>query len=216
LINLFFNILISYLIGSLSGSLILGRFKGIDIRKMGSGNAGGTNAFRTQGFLFALGVIIFDVLKGFVSAKFISTLKLFNLGISLNINSELGILICGMSAVLGHVYPIFHKFKGGKGAGAAIGMLLCLHPISVVFAVLIWTIVLILTGFVGLGTIIGGSSIPIYLFITGESSEFIYFPIISIILALFIFFTHRTNIQRMLKGTENQFEKAMLLKKYLK
>lgn len=212
MISLSFNILISYLIGSLSGSLILGKLRGIDIRKMGSGNAGGTNAFRTQGFLFAIGVVLIDVLKGFVSAKYISTLNFE--GLSFNINSdfnELNILLCGLSAVVGHVYPIYHGFKGGKGAGAGIGMILALNFPSLGIAISLWIICLILTGFVGLGTMIAASSIPIYLFIT-ENHKLEYFPIFSIFLAIFIIFTHRSNIVRMIKGEENQFKKAMLLK----
>lgn len=209
--DLLFNILFSYLVGSLSGSLILGKLKGVDIRQLGSGNAGGTNAFRTQGFLFALGVVLIDILKGFVAAYFISDLTLFNSGV--NINEELLKLICGITAVVGHVYPVYHGFKGGKGAGAAMGMLIALHPVSLGLAVLLWTIVLVITGYVGLGTMVGASSIPVYLFASGEHSNFTFFPLISVALALFIIFTHRSNIQRMFAGNENRFEKAMLLKR---
>lgn len=212
MINTLINILISYLIGSVSGSLILGKIKGVDIRQSGSGNAGGTNAFRTQGFLFALAVVLIDVLKGFIAAEYISRLNLF--AADVQISTELGILICGLMAVVGHVYPVYHGFKGGKGAGAAMGMLIALHPLSLVIAVSLWVIVLVSTGFVGLGTMMGASSIPVFLYITGEASKFLFYPILSIILALFIIFTHRSNIQRMLAGNENRFEKAMLVKRF--
>lgn len=205
------NITLSYLLGSLSGSLIIGKLKGVDIRSMGSGNAGGTNAFRTQGLVFAFGVIIIDVLKGYISAKYISDLMLFNaefLG-----NAELNLLLCGLAAVVGHVYPIYHGFKGGKGAGAGMGMLLALDPSSLGIAILHWILVLILTGYVGLGTMIAASSIPIYLFISESYLNFVYFPMLSIGLALFIIFTHRSNIIRMKNGNENQFEKIMILKR---
>ena len=107
--NTIINIIISYIIGSFSGSLIIGKFRGVDIRKSGSGNAGGTNAFRTQGFIFALFVVLIDVLKGFISAYFVSK---FTYG-SMEFwgNTELNILLCGFFAVFGHVYPIFHGFK---------------------------------------------------------------------------------------------------------
>tara|TARA_S200000501_G_scaffold378908_1_gene444841 strand:+ start:7551 stop:8198 length:648 start_codon:yes stop_codon:yes gene_type:complete len=209
--NTILNIFLSYLIGSFSGSLFLGKLKGVDIRKHGSGNAGGTNAFRTQGFVFALGVLMIDILKGYICAKYISYFMLLNseyIG-----TSELNILLCGLSAIIGHVYPVYHKFKGGKGAGAAIGMLLALHPTSVGIALLHWIIILILTGFVGFGTMVAASSIPIYLYISGENLTFNYYPILSIFLALFIIFTHRSNILRMINGNENQFEKAMIIKK---
>ena len=209
--NTIINIIISYLVGSISGSIILGKLKGVDIRNLGSGNAGGTNAFRTQGLVFAFGVIIIDVLKGYISAKYISDLMLFNaefLG-----NAELNLLLCGLAAVVGHVYPIYHGFKGGKGAGAGMGMLLALDPSSVGIALLHWILVLILTGYVGLGTMIAASSIPIYLFISESYLNFVYFPMLSIGLALFIIFTHRSNIIRMKNGNENQFEKIMILKR---
>ena len=209
--NTIINIIISYLVGSISGSIILGKLKGVDIRNLGSGNAGGTNAFRTQGLVFAFGVIIIDVLKGYISAKYISDLMLFNaefLG-----NAELNLLLCGLAAVVGHVYPIYHGFKGGKGAGAGMGMLLALDPSSVGIALLHWILVLILTGYVGLGTMIAASSIPIYLFISESYFNFVYFPMLSIGLALFIIFTHRSNIIRMKNGNENQFEKIMILKR---
>ena len=209
--NTIINIIISYLVGSISGSIILGKLKGVDIRNLGSGNAGGTNAFRTQGLVFAFGVIIIDVLKGYISAKYISDLMLFNaefLG-----NAELNLLLCGLAAVVGHVYPIYHGFKGGKGAGAGMGMLLALDPSSLGIAILHWILVLILTGYVGLGTMIAASSIPIYLFISESYLNFVYFPMLSIGLALFIIFTHRSNIIRMKNGNENQFEKIMILKR---
>ena len=202
---------ISYIIGSISGSLILGRLWKVDIRTLGSGNAGGTNAFRTQGLVFAFGVIIIDVLKGYISAKYISDLMLFNaefLG-----NAELNLLLCGLAAVVGHVYPIYHGFKGGKGAGAGMGMLLALDPSSVGIAILHWLLVLILTGYVGLGTMIAAISIPIYLYVSESYLNFVYLPILSIGLALFIIFTHRSNIIRMKNGNENQFAKIMILKR---
>ena len=211
MINVLLNILISYLIGSISGSLILGKIKGVDIRELGSGNAGGTNAFRTQGFLFAFGVVLIDALKGFIAAEYISKLNLF--GTDVQISTEFGILICGLTAVVGHVYPVYHGFKGGKGAGTAMGMLIALHPLSLILAVSLWVIVLVLTGFVGLGTMIGASSIPVFLYTSGEVSQFVFYPILSIILALFIIFTHRSNIQRMVAGNENRFEQAMLIKR---
>ena len=208
--NTILNIILSYFMGSLSGSLILGKLKGVDIRELGSGNAGGTNAFRTQGFTFALGVIIIDVLKGYISAKYISDLMFLKSGFIGTY--ELNILFCGLAAVVGHVYPIYYKFKGGKGAGAGMGMLLALHPLSLGIGILNWILILILTGFVGLGTMVAASSIPIYLYISGENLVFNYYPILSIFLALFIIFTHRSNIVRMIKGNENQFKKAMIFK----
>ena len=201
------QIILSYLIGSISGSMIIGKFKKVDIREMGSGNAGGTNAFRTQGTLFALGVIIIDIFKGFAATYYI--------GMGFGFVSSLS-LICGFASVIGHIYPIYHQFKGGKGAGTLIGVLLALPLSGIVIPtlILIWLTILVLTGYVGLGTIITGICFPLYLYLfSNQISELMIFGILCSIL---IIFTHRSNIVRMYKGEENQFEKIMILKKILK
>ena len=209
------NCILSYLIGSISGSMVLGNLKGIDIRKMGSGNAGGTNAFRTVGPIFALGVIIIDILKGYISVIYISQLNFLNY--SIIGSSEIMNIICGISAVLGHVYPIYYNFKGGKGAGTLIGIIAALFPFkSLMYAILSWIIVLIFTGYVGLGTIIAGITLALnayVIFVGTEFSEYIYF---AFLMAIFIVFTHRENILRMLNGNENKFEKIMIFKKFRK
>ena len=201
------RIILSYLIGSISGSMVIGKFKKVDIREMGSGNAGGTNAFRTQGALFALGVIIIDIFKGFAATYYI--------GMGFGDVSSLS-LTCGFASVIGHIYPIYHQFKGGKGAGTLIGVLLALPLSGIVIPtlILIWLVILVVTGYVGLGTIITGISFPLYLYLfSNQASELMIFGILCSIL---IIFTHRSNIIRMYRGEENQFEKIMILKKILK
>ena len=201
------RIILSYLIGSISGSMVIGKFKKVDIREMGSGNAGGTNAFRTQGTLFALGVIIIDIFKGFAATYYI--------GMGFGDVSSLS-LICGFASVIGHIYPIYHQFKGGKGAGTLIGVLLALPLSGIVIPtlILIWLVILVVTGYVGLGTIITGISFPLYLyFFSNQVPELMIFGMLCSIL---IIFTHRSNIIRMYRGDENQFEKIMILKKILK
>tara|TARA_Y100001970_G_C14212255_1_gene847593 strand:- start:562 stop:1182 length:621 start_codon:yes stop_codon:yes gene_type:complete len=199
------RIMSSYLLGSISGSMVIGKLKNVDIRNMGSGNAGGTNAFRTQGAFFALGVITIDILKGFIAVYYIG------MGTG-NINTLA--LVCGFASVLGHVYPIYYNFKGGKGAGTLIGVLLALPlpSLTILILILIWLLVIVMTGYVGLGTILTGLSFPIYLYISPDiiSNELMGF---SIACSLFIIFTHRSNIKRMIKGEENQFKKIMIFKK---
>ena len=186
----------------------MGKFRKVDIREMGSGNAGGTNAFRTQGALFALGVITIDILKGFIATYYVG------MG-----NGEISALslTCGFVSVIGHIYPIYHNLKGGKGAGTLIGVLigLSLPPYTILILIGIWLLVLILTGYVGLGTILTGLSFPIYLYISPDnvSNELMYFGVAC---SLLIFFTHRSNIIRMYEGNENQFEKIMIFKKLFK
>ena len=199
------NIILSYLVGSISGSIVLGKLKGIDIRTMGSGNAGGTNAFRTVGVFFALGVIFIDILKGIVAVIFISKLNLFS-----PVNHELITISCAVSAVLGHVYPVYYKFQGGKGAGTLIGIIAVLFPLKcLIFAICSWIITLIITGFVGLSTIIAGVVLSTGAYYLEVSTNYFYF---SLIMSFFIIFTHRSNIIRMLRGEENQFKKIMLFK----
>ena len=215
IVQIIINCILSYLIGSISGSMVLGKLKGVDIRKMGSGNAGGTNAFRTVGPLFALGVIFIDILKGYISVIYISQLNLMD-AVNLSSNEVMNIA-CAISAVLGHVYPLYYNFKGGKGAGTLIGIIAALFPFKVlIYAVSSWIVVLVFTGYVGLGTIVAGITLAVnaYIIFSGtEFSEYIYF---AISMALFIIFTHRTNIVRMLNGNENQFEKIMIIKKLFK
>ena len=119
MIALISKVILAYLLGSVSGSLLLGRFKNVDIRAQGSGNAGGTNAFRTQGLLFALGVVLIDVGKGFIAAWWIPSLDFGELHGNMEVNTL--VMACGFAAVLGHCFPIWHGFRGGKGAATAVG-----------------------------------------------------------------------------------------------
>ena len=203
------NIILSYLLGSISGSMILGKIKGVDIRTMGSGNAGGTNAFRTVGAIFALGVIFIDILKGVVAVLYVSQLNFISM-YSLNISNEIIHIVCAIAAVLGHVYPIYYNFKGGKGAGTLIGIIGVLFPQCIVYALLGWLITLMFSGFVGLATMIAGLVLVITAFLFKIHYIYFYF---SILMALFIIFTHRSNIKRMIDGTENRFKKIMLFKR---
>ena len=199
------RIIFSYLVGSISGSMLMGKISGVDIRTMGSGNAGGTNAFRTQGTIFALSVVLIDITKGYLATYYISG--------DFGQGSLIGV-ICGIAAVLGHVYPLYYNFKGGKGAGTLVGILIGLYPFGLLLSFSVWFIILILTGYVGLSTMLAGISFPIIIhyqnFMGGLNSTIGSF---SIIMALFLVFTHRSNIARMLEGSENRFEKVMIFKK---
>ena len=202
---------LSYLIGSTSGSVLLGKLKGVDIRNLGSGNAGGTNAFRTQGAAFAAGVVFVDIMKGIISAKFFSAMN-FPI-FSGTLDPNLLIILCGIAAILGHVYPIYHGFRGGKGGGAAVGMVFAISWPTISLAILLWLVILLLTGFVGLGTMLGSISVIYFAHYFKDAINNPYFLPFTILLSLFIIYTHRSNIKRMLHGTENRFEKAMIFRK---
>ena len=151
-------LLVAYLLGSLSGSLLLGRARGVDIREHGSGNAGGTNAFRTLGGRFALGVALVDIAKG-VLATWLA-LRLAPVGQPLSVSGH-GYAAAAM-AVVGHVWPLWHGFRGGKGAATAAGGLLMLWPWVLPPLLLAWLLVLLASGYVGLATVLaacgGGGS----------------------------------------------------------
>jgi len=210
--ELIVKLIISYFLGSVSGSMLMGKLKGVDIREMGSGNAGGTNAFRTQGVLFALAVLFVDVIKGFIAVQFISSLNINGFLMGSEINIEKLSIVCGCGAVLGHVYPLYFNFKGGKGASTLVGVLLALFPAGLAICLLFWGMSLILTGYVGLSTIIAGIILPISTAIYFAGGMGTSFGIFTMIISLFIIYTHRSNIRRMLSGNENRFEKAMIFR----
>ena len=203
---------ISYLLGSISGGMLMGKIKQVDLRKIGSGNSGGTNAFRTMGAQFALAVLFIDVIKGFIAVQFISSLNINGFLTGGEINIEKLSIVCGCGVVLGHVYPLYYKFKGGKGAGTMVGVLLALFPAGLAICLLFWGVSLILTGYVGLSTIIAGIILPISTAVYFAGGLGTSFGVFTMIISLFIIYTHRSNIRRMLNGNENRFEKAMIFR----
>jgi len=201
---LIIKIILSYLLGSVSGSLLLGKFRKVDIRGQGSGNAGGTNAFRTQGLVFGLGVVIIDVSKGFFATRWISSMEF---GASLLAAEPVFLMmICGFAAILGHCFPIWHGFRGGKGAATLVGALIVIEPWLLLPLVITWLLTLVITGYVGLSTVFAGFSlVPAAWWLNNH-----VLMIFSAILALFLLFTHRENMRRLRNGTENRFERLRL------
>jgi glycerol-3-phosphate acyltransferase PlsY len=205
--------LISYFLGSLMGAMIVGKLRGgVDIRTMGSGNAGGTNALRTQGFMFALGVVIVDVGKGALATGLVPGLDIPFVGTDPEISRTWLTLCCAAAAVAGHVWPIYHGFKGGKGGATLIGTLFILAPTLIIVVLLAFASVLIVTGYVGLATMTAATSLPVWLAITRLPADQPLF-IFSAVMALFIIYCHRSNIERLRNGTENRITKVMLFAK---
>ena len=200
--GLLIKALIAYLVGSVSGSMVMGKVRQVDIRKSGSGNAGGTNAFRTQGFSFALAVVIIDIGKGVLAASLVPMLNMGPLGDALSREGQA--MVCGLMAVVGHCYPVWYGFRGGKGAATAVGALLVIGPPVIVPMLIVWVLTLVLTGWVGLATILAAiTMVPAFIWLDASASG-VWF---SVILAAFIVFMHRSNIRNLLNGTENRFEK---------
>ena len=203
--------LLAYLLGSLMGSLIVGRFYGgVDIRNQGSGNAGGTNALRTQGKVFALWVMIIDIGKGVAAAWLVPVIPLPVPGGEMFADPWTA-AVCGMLCIVGHVFPLFFGFRGGKGAATYVGVTAVLAPLALIPGLVVFAGTLTLTGFVGLSTVLSTWAIALFAAVYwGLSSPAFTF---GLAMALFILYTHRSNMQRLMAGNENRFERAMLLRK---
>jgi glycerol-3-phosphate acyltransferase PlsY len=213
LFELGIKFLISYLLGSISGALTVGKVKNnTDIRDMGSGNAGATNALRTQGFFFALVVVIIDIGKGVVAPLYVSTMELPFFAHEPQIDQQILTLICAAAAVIGHVWPMWHQFRGGKGAATLLGAYLVISYPLVIIMLISFFALLSLYGFVGLATIISGFSVCIYLGVIGipiNSPLFLF----SFSMAIYLAYTHRSNIQRLIEGSEPRNEMVMIFRK---
>jgi acyl phosphate:glycerol-3-phosphate acyltransferase len=200
--------LVAYLVGSLVGALLLGALKGVDIRTLGSGNAGGTNALRTQGTRFAVGVVLIDVAKGWFAAGILPDLPLAGLAADPSVDRAWLTVGCATAVTLGHVYPVWYEFRGGKGAAPLIGVLLGVAPRLLLPMLIVWLCVVMLTGYVGLATMLGALSLPVVIVLRGShGSALLTF---AVGMALFVVYTHRDNIARMRAGTENRARRLWL------
>ncbi|MBS0373567.1 MAG: glycerol-3-phosphate 1-O-acyltransferase PlsY [Proteobacteria bacterium] len=202
--------LLAYLAGSMIGALILGAFRGVDIRRLGSGNAGGTNALRTQGVWFALGVVVIDVAKGWFAARVLPGLPLPAIPLDPAVGRRWLAAACATAVTLGHVYPVWWEFRGGKGAATIIGVLLGLEPALLAPVLGVWLVVVLLTGYVGLGTILAVLALPlaVHWWQPNEAALLAF----AIAMAAFVIYTHRENIARMRAGTENRARRLWLLR----
>ena len=199
------KILASYLVGSMMGGLILSKVTGAeDIRKVGSKSAGATNALRTHGKVFGASVFIIDILKGllavFVIAKIPSPVEAQSL---LSVQwLQVG---CGLAAFFGHLYPVFFGFKGGKGVATLLGAMLGLSPVLLLVALLGWLIIFLLTGYVGLASVSAGVIAALAAGFWQPADFLSPLGIFTLISAGLLIYTHRSNIQRLLAGTEHRF-----------
>tara|TARA_B100001250_G_C19785730_1_gene784035 strand:+ start:348 stop:968 length:621 start_codon:yes stop_codon:yes gene_type:complete len=204
------------LIGSFPTSILVSHFlRKIDIREFGSHNAGATNVFRVLGWKPGFFVIIVDVFKGWLPTYLVA--DYFITFFSDNI-FEIGVIkiFFGFAAVIGHSYTIFANFKGGKGVGTLLGMLIALFPIAIPLCMLIFALSLIFTGYVSVGSILASIFLPISLItlpLIGVTPPSLSLIIFSLLIPFFVIFTHRSNISRLRSGNENKFEKVMIFKK---
>jgi acyl phosphate:glycerol-3-phosphate acyltransferase len=189
-------LLASYLVGAIPTSYLAGRlFHGIDLREHGSRNLGATNVYRTLGWRYAVPVGLFDMLKGAVPVL------AFAPRVS---DSQLFALACGIAAILGHVFSVFVRFRGGKGVATAAGVMLGLTPLAIGVAALVWLAVVALTGYVSLASIAGAAVFPLAVFLLErpDRPEILW---LDALVAVAIIWLHRANIRRLLNGTESRF-----------
>ena len=208
--DFFLKMLLAYLLGSVVGSLLVGRLRGgVDIRMMGSGNAGSTNALRTQGMAFGIWVIIIDVAKGVVAAALIPRLAIPAIGAATGEQAAWLPAVCGFAAVIGHVFPVWHGFRGGKGVATLVGAYAGLQFILLAPLVASWLAVIVVSGFVGLASIAASLAVPVYLLLRDGAR---LTPLLGFALACaaLVIYTHRGNVRRMRAGSEPRARKLWL------
>src|SRR5688572_21578407 len=189
-------LLAAYLTGAIPTSYIVGRARGVDLRKEGSGNLGATNAFRVLGWRAATPVFIVDIFKGFFPTFFFPQwdhADIPNLA-----------LAYGAAAIIGHVFSVYVRFKGGKGVATSAGVLLALAPVPVLVALIIWAALVFTTGYVSLGSIVSAAVLPFVVLATQGTTPVFW---LSVGLAAFVIFAHRANIKRLMRGEEHSFRK---------
>ena len=204
------KVLVAYLLGTLMGSLILGRLRGVDIRSMGSGNAGATNALRTQGKLFGFLVLLIDVAKGVFAVWWLPAAALPAVGLDPGLPREWLTLACGFAVIVGHVYPVWFSFRGGKGAATVAGVVAAVDLRLLLPLLVSWFVVLLLTGYVGLATMLSGVALVIAVYVLEPDNV----PLLGFcaLVTLFVVYTHRGNIARMRAGQENRVRRLWLFR----
>ena len=211
--DLLLKVLLSYLLGAIVGSQLVGRLKGgVDIRKMGSGNAGATNALRTQGKSFALWVLLVDLGKGLIAVRLLAPMLFPGLEPPPLYIATWEPVVCGLMAIVGHVYPAWHGFRGGKGVATLVGVVLGLDSTLMLPMLLTWFLAVMLFGYVGLASMLAAASIPVYVSLTGLEPG-LSLTCFGVIATALIVYTHRTNIARMRAGTEPRARRLWLFGK---
>lgn len=186
--------LLSYLIGSIPTGLILGKLLwGVDLREHGSHNIGATNAWRTLGKGPGIIIFLLDFLKGVIGVA----LGMYFAG------TPLMMVLGGIMAIVGHSWSILLKFKGGKGVATGLGVIVMLMPSTALMVFLIWFVIVLITKYVSLGSIVAAACVPLFAWLFNQPCEYIGF---SVLAAVFVIYRHKTNIGRLLNGTESKIK----------
>lgn len=202
--QIIFSCLMAYLIGSIPAAVWIGKkFHKIDVRDHGSGNAGTTNVIRVLGWKTGIPVLLIDISKGWLAAMLPVFLDIAEKGSSLAINLQ---ILTGLIAIIGHIFPVFARFRGGKGVASVFGVLLALHPLLTVFCIGVFLAILLITGIVSVSSMAAGISFPLFLFLYFDTPS-VLFKIFSIFVAIALIVTHRKNVVRLMKGEESRLIK---------
>lgn len=205
--------LLAYLLGSIPAAVWIGKkFHGIDVRDHGSHNAGTTNVIRVLGWKTGIPVLIVDVFKGTLAAMMPVFFDLAAPDSALMTNLQ---ILTGLTAIIGHIFPLFAGFRGGKGVATFFGVLLALQPLLTISCLGVFLVVLLLTGIVSVSSMSAGIAFPLFLFIFFETPSLLY-KIFSILVAVALLVTHRKNIGRLIKGEEAKLIKIGKRKKHPK
>ena len=199
-------VILAYLIGSVPTAVWVSRsFFNIDIRDYGSGNSGATNTYRVLGYKWGTVVMIVDMVKGFAAVKLAYLLPFYVVDEFARTNFQIGLGLC---AVLGHIYPIWAQFRGGKGVATLFGLVLGISPWTALCCIGVFSLVLFLTRFVSLSSILASLAFPVFILVIFNVDNHAY-RIFAVVVALLVILTHQKNISRLLKGSES---KAPILK----
>jgi glycerol-3-phosphate acyltransferase PlsY len=204
-------LVVGYLLGSIPTSVMIGRFFfGKDPRDFGSGNAGGTNTFRLFGWKAGVAVIAVDVAKGAAAVVLAPSVAVLP-----PVDSGIVAVAAGAAAVIGHVWTVFARFRGGKGVATSAGALAAIEPISFCATALVFALTVVITGFVSLGSLMAALAFPFFItvrYLFGAEIRF-FLVLVSWLLGAFIVFTHRANVGRLFRGEEKRFERLRLFKR---
>jgi glycerol-3-phosphate acyltransferase PlsY len=210
------DLVLAYLIGGFPSSVVLGKtLRGVDVRLEGSGNAGATNAWRVLGWRIGIAVLVLDTTKGALAAALVPRIASSELPISFAAAS----ILCGLAAVLGHIFPIYIGFRGGKGVATAAGMLVAVAPLPVAIALGVFVLSIVASGWVSLGSLLAAWTVPLVAALLPPSRDGLSYPLLLALttgLAVLITVTHRANLRRLLRGGELKIPRLQVWRALLK
>ncbi len=208
------DLVLAYLLGAFPSSVVLGKIlRGVDVREQGSGNAGATNAWRVLGWRIGLAVMVLDAAKGALAAAALPRV----VGGDLPVGLPAASILCGLAAVIGHVFPVYIGFRGGKGVATAAGMLAAVAPIPIALTAGVFLVAIVATGWISLGSLLAAWTVPIAVVAFPPSNDGVGWPLLlglTIGLAALITVTHRANLRRLLRGEEKAFPQLQVWRRF--